>query len=232
MSEPYWVALASAPVDYKGAYDPAVSYVQGDVVAYNGVNYIAVNPSLGSTPPIALPPAVGIGTSLPTGAVDGQEFILTDSLTTPSYTWRLRYNAAAAYWYFIGGSPWRVAVDADETTTTTASYVDLTTVGPQVTIPRAGDYLVQHGVDFYHSAASAQWGAGLAVGAVTPTGTAGRVIEGQTGPGASVAFNNSDKAFFIGMNAGDNLRERYISNTAGTAHWRRRWLELTPVRVA
>jgi len=43
--------MASAPVDYQGAYDPAVSYAQGAVVIYNGVTYIAVNPSLGQTPP-------------------------------------------------------------------------------------------------------------------------------------------------------------------------------------
>jgi Carbohydrate-binding module family 5/12 len=54
MSEPYWVALGSKiPIDYIGGWAPGVSYKAGDVVSYNGVDYLAVNPSTGVTPPPA-----------------------------------------------------------------------------------------------------------------------------------------------------------------------------------
>lgn len=46
-------------------------------------------------------------TTLPGSPVDGQEAILVDSVTNPTYVWRLRYNAgsASAYkWEFIGGT--------------------------------------------------------------------------------------------------------------------------------
>jgi hypothetical protein len=55
VTEPYWVPLNAAPVDYKGDYAAATPYVPGDVVRYLGVDYLAVNPSQGSTPPAVTP---------------------------------------------------------------------------------------------------------------------------------------------------------------------------------
>ena len=56
MSEPAWVALGAAAVDYEGVWAAGTSYAPGDVVTYAGVTYIAVNPSTGQTPPTtALP---------------------------------------------------------------------------------------------------------------------------------------------------------------------------------
>jgi len=54
MSEPFWTPLGAAAVDYIGVYDPAVQYAPGAVVSYQGVTYLAVNPSLGVTPPAAV----------------------------------------------------------------------------------------------------------------------------------------------------------------------------------
>lgn len=42
-------------------------------------------------------------TSLPTAA-DGVECLLTDSLSAPTYVWKLRYNSAASKWYPAAGS--------------------------------------------------------------------------------------------------------------------------------
>jgi len=54
-------------------------------------------------------------TTLPGSPTDGQEVVLVDSLTAPTYIWRLRYNAGSAStykWEFIGGSEKVVAADA------------------------------------------------------------------------------------------------------------------------
>src|SRR5262245_43352026 len=51
MSEPFWTPLGGQPVDYEGAWNAATQDAPRDVVVYQGVNYLAVNPSLGSTPP-------------------------------------------------------------------------------------------------------------------------------------------------------------------------------------
>jgi len=60
MSEPFWTPLGGQPVDWEGAWAAGTQYAPGDVVTYNGVNYLAVNPSLGVNPgaAAALPQAV------------------------------------------------------------------------------------------------------------------------------------------------------------------------------
>ena len=89
------------------------------------------------------------GTSLPASPQNGQEAILVDSLTAPTYQWRFRYNASRAdanKWEFIGGAPASAIVATAEATTST-SYVALTTPGPSITVPRAGIYDVRIGCD-------------------------------------------------------------------------------------
>lgn len=55
MSEPFWVPLGGAGVDYKGDWAVGTQYQPGDVVRQGGVDYLAVNPSLGTTPPASAP---------------------------------------------------------------------------------------------------------------------------------------------------------------------------------
>jgi len=143
MSEPYWVAMASAPVDYQGVYDPAVAYAQGAVVLYNGVTYIAVNPSTGQTPPTSGNlGGVPLVTSLPGSPNDGDEIILTDSLSAGTYQWRLKYVAARTTnkWVCVGSTP-LLAENVIGDTTASATYVALG-AGPSLTVPLAGDYFV------------------------------------------------------------------------------------------
>lgn len=56
MTEPNWVALGQSAVaiDYIGAWAAGTPYKVGDVVVYQGVQYLAVNPSTGQTPPAAM----------------------------------------------------------------------------------------------------------------------------------------------------------------------------------
>ena len=89
----------------------------------------------------------GYGTSLPGSPVDGQEYILVDSTTNPTYQWRFRYNASntTTYkWEFIGGPSAEVE---DSTTYTIPS--GWTVIGtPQLTIPRNGVYDVMAYLDY------------------------------------------------------------------------------------
>jgi hypothetical protein len=94
--------------------------------------------------------ATGYGTMLPGSPVDGQEFILVDSLTNPTYQWRFRYNAGStsAYkWEFIGGTELRAIADATMAALTHAAantYYDLPTP-VSVVVPRAGEYVIVFG---------------------------------------------------------------------------------------
>ena len=91
---------------------------------------------------------VSYGTTLPASPVDGQEAILVDSVTNPTYQWRFRYNAGStsAYkWECVGATPLGAYLNVQESLAVTGTWQDLATVGPQVTIPRAGDYQVRFG---------------------------------------------------------------------------------------
>lgn len=59
MSEPVWELLGGggtvgpSGIDYVGAWAAGTTYQPGQVVRYQGVDYLAVNPSIGQTPPAA-----------------------------------------------------------------------------------------------------------------------------------------------------------------------------------
>jgi len=83
-------------------------------------------------------------TTLPASPSNGQQAILVDSTSAPTYAWFLEYSTTAAKWIFIGGSPAIAEVTTPESTTST-TYTALTTAGPSFTVPRAGDYYVTIG---------------------------------------------------------------------------------------
>lgn len=93
--------------------------------------------------------SMSLVTALPSSPVDGQEIILTDSLSAGTYHWHLRYVAARSSnkWVFIGGSPFSALIATSESMTAT-SYQAMTTPGPSVAVPVAGDYIVEHGALF------------------------------------------------------------------------------------
>jgi len=142
-----------ADLIYDGDFAAGPTYKDGEIVVYqdasgNKVAYMCTSPTTSAPtpwpggPPAQLAyPRPTYGTTLPATPVDGQEHILVDSTTNPTYQWHFRYNASSssAYkWEFVGGSELRSDVGTSETTSS-ASYVELTT--PQrLTLPRAGDY--------------------------------------------------------------------------------------------
>lgn len=99
--------------------------------------------------------------SLPSSPVDGQEiFFQSAGMATNGEIWHLRYNAASASsykWEFLGGSQLYSTVTTDQSTTST-SYAALTTAGPSIALPLAGDYEITHGFRGYNSTAN-NWAA-------------------------------------------------------------------------
>jgi hypothetical protein len=79
--------------------------------------WAVINPTAGAGSP---------STSLPGSPVDGQQSILTDSTSAPTYNWLLQYSTAASKWLAIGA-----AAPLEGTTS--------------ITIPRAGTYMVEIG---------------------------------------------------------------------------------------
>lgn len=210
-----WVELcvfqdqgSSKPLKSIGNYSPEFEAIRIDTL------FGALAPVGGSAAPLV--------TTLPASPVDGQECILCDSLSAPTYTWHLKYVAAKASnkWVFVGGAPLRAEVTTLETTAST-TYVALATAGPALVIPVAGIYDI--GVGFVSQTAKSSFmsydiGATGAVDADAVTnGIAGTADSG----GAWTRFATKTLAAVT-------LTAKYKATTPNTCGWQYRWMQATP----
>lgn len=176
----------------------------------------------------------GYGTSLPASPVDGQEYILVDSTTTPTYQWRFRYNAGSANtdkWEFIGGAPYHgsgtptAVMNTLTQVAATGWYYQAASMA--FTIPRAGVYQIHGDVWIDPNGAAAADEISIFYGSTanadssdrrfTPTGTQQHSLSTQ-GRTTSQAAST-----VIGICA---------SGTVGTAKINQAGIYVTPVRVS
>lgn len=164
-------------------------------------------------------------TALPGSPANGDEVVLTNSLTAPAYMWALRYLAATGKWYGDGSFAF-AAVETQETPPSHSAYVDCATVGPQFTLPVAGDY---------HFA----WGAAIA-------GAPGERQQNTALKFGAAATSDADAAFGYAPIIGSYGRERVYTGLAAALLVKlqyknvspytdfavaRRWLRVTPVKL-
>ena len=173
----------------------------------------------------------GYGTSLPVSPSDGDEYILVDSTTAPTYQWRFRYNASNAgtyKWEFIGGAPVENRVETTQSTTAT-SATDLATDGPTFTVPRAGIYQAHFGAGgIWNSVQDTNlnlflYGNGASVGSITQSNAAAA--------GGGQVYSTSGVLRATLAAASQIIKVRY-SVTSGTGSFSKRYLYITPVAVA
>ena len=152
--------------------------------------------------------AAPYGTTLPASPVDGQEAVLVDSTTNPSYQWRLRYNAGSTStykWGFIGGAPF-IAI----TTTASPAGGAWTTVA-SFTCPRAGIYAIAGSVTGTHAAAG-NVAAGIGKNGAISYQAAGTT----TGAGAQYAATYQANNFTVAASDVLNLMQSSAAATSGT----------------
>jgi len=238
-----WQAAPATGADlvYNGDFPTNTPYTDGDIVISGGIAYMCVVPTSsaptpwsGGSNPAPTPPLLGYSTTLPASPVNGQETVLVDSTTNPTWQWRFRYNTGSTSpykWEFVGGTPpWNRVVSQEGTNS--ASYVDLATVGPQLTLPCNGDYMISWGC-----AGQAQTGyaarMGIKFGAAATT-NADSIYVYQTTPGGVVESYASVTRRYSALTAGTVLKAQYHNNGGGTllAYFTDRWLSVTPVRVS
>jgi len=182
---------------------------------------------------------VEAGSALPSSPIDGQSFYYTAD-TTNGIVWHLRYRSASASaykWEYVGGAPLTSGVLAEQGVPVTNAFSDLATVGPSVTVPLAGDYVIE-------------WQASALVG-TTPDNVAGVGISvGGTdpasyGPGVSlltimqVLNSIHPRARFTGgelktgIAASSVIKHRYRQNQGNNTYcyFSSRFLSVRPVRV-
>ena len=170
--------------------------------------------------------------ALPGSPVDGQEvYFQSSAMATAGVAWHIRYRSAASgsyKWEFIGGAPLTNAVGTagtDESTTST-SYTDLTTVGPSVTVPLAGNYGLRFAIDSYRNDAGAGVDANISFALGATAASSGNAISngsGQMIPGAGEKL--------VTLAASDIVRAKYAVSS-GTGRFRgKRILTIYPIQV-
>jgi len=228
-----------ADLIYDGDFAAGPTYKDGEIVVYqdasgNKVAYMCTSPTTnaptpwpGGPPTVPAYPRPTYGTTLPASPVDGQEHILVDSATNPSYQWHFRYNASSssAYkWEFVGGSPKVINIPTAENTSSTGA-TDLATV-QAFTLPRAGDWFARVG---------AQAVAGAAVAAYTGAVIASADMGVSVGVGLGVAGYGGvlfREGVIVNRNAGDVLKQQYWLTVATLTTYNNRCLSVQPVRVS
>lgn len=154
-------------------------------------------------------------------------FYLADAAN--GVVWHLRYRSASASsfkWEVVGGDPLYAEVITEESTAST-SYTALTTAGPSLTVPLAGDYLQELAMDSYNGGTAGSNFFAAQVNAVAINDVTDPVQQDFS------ASNRRTPAFFrrkMTYAANDSLVGKYKA-TGGTGVFRRRSISLMPRRV-
>lgn len=168
-------------------------------------------------------------TALPGSPTDGQEVILVDSTTTLTYAFRLRYNSgssSSSKWEFMGGVPMFAEVTAAEATSS-SSYVALTTAGPSLALPVAGDWYIATGFDLTAAVnASVQPKMSYDIGA-TGAVDADAVLGATQAVGAASVFRTRKKTGLTAV----TLTAKYKSDGTNSKTFENRWMMATPIRL-
>ena len=168
--------------------------------------------------------------SLPASPTNGQVAYLDCG---NGVIWQFRYNAASGSsfkWEFVGGPPMFAEVTTDQGTAS-ASYVDLATAGPSITVPRAGDYDVEIGCGYYAATNGAPNAyMSYALGATAAVDADGLYVNPTTG--LFVIGGASRTRRKTGLAAATAVVAKYKSNGAIDFHFRDRWMKVSPVRVS
>lgn len=146
--------------------------------------------------------------------------------------WMFVYNAGSASafkWEYVGGANLEARVDTSEGTNS-ATYVDLATNGPQITISRAGDYFFHYGFQATNTAvspANAQVMLGKNGVDVGATVSASFLAVGATGH----IVTGTRAAKVTGLAVSDTIRLRYAISNSVAINFFGRYLIATPIRV-
>ena len=163
-----------------------------------------------------------------TGIEDGYEVYLEVDATN-GVEWHLVYRTAEATykWRFLGWPPMASAVATSESTVS-ASFAALATAGPSITLPRAGDYAVEHGATIQADANGAQCYHSYDIG-VTGAVVADAVYLIQPVGANAMYANVWRRKRQTGLTA-IALVSKY-KTSAGTAYFINRALYVHPVRL-
>lgn len=167
--------------------------------------------------------------TIPTSPENGQLWVYPGA---NGVRWLFQYNAASvsAYkWEFIGGSPLYSIIGTTGTESTASlTYVALTTAGPAIALPFAGDYDIDHGCHSNNNVTNAGTYMSYDIGGTAATDTDG--LESYQNNADAITAGTIRTNRKTGLSA-VTLTAKYRANVGGTAAFWRRWMRVRPVRV-
>ncbi|WWT39961.1 hypothetical protein [Microcystis phage Mae-JY09] len=199
------------------AYDELPNLGSGDVLTVGWVDQAEANAAafLGIAQPV---------TSLPASPSQGDtvRYAPVSAGSPPIWlcTWDTNLNGGTGAWSVVGPPLYAEVLTLESTTST--SYVDLSTVGPSATIPAAGIYKVESHVRAAHGAAST-WMCSY-VGPGVSADDDNRISGFGT---ADVGYSGIDRVTFT---AAGTVRLVYRT-LSGTASFRARRIAITPLEL-
>ena len=167
---------------------------------------------------------VASGSALPGAPGDGESFYYIANAGS-GIVWHFRYRSSATgsyKWEVVGGQGLASSIETSEARNSRA-YGDLATVGPTVTVPLDGDYIVTIG-NFSQSSGVADVALmSYAVGASVAT-------DARSTRGSDKQGNPCLTKLHTGVSAGTSLVMKY-RNLTGSASFADRYMTVVPVRV-
>lgn len=211
------LAGASSTVQHNGslvAAEPNIDFEDGTgvvfTVADDGPNRrVKVTPSIN----------VAAGTSFPGSPVDGQEYIYAAD-TTNGVFWRMRWYASGGYWACVGGSPLFNEIATAESTNS-GSYTALTTAGPSIVLPFAGDWMVWIGCTLSPADNASQY-MSYDIG-----GTGAVDADGIRDNSSIASISRLRRKTGLGA---VTLTAKYKGDTGNPATWENRFMAVWPVK--
>jgi hypothetical protein len=197
----------------------ATNWVEG-VTTLGPTNMNKIETELAALDGRAPPASLGYGTSLPGSPVDGQEAILVDSTTNPTYQWRFRYNASStsAYkWEFIGGTPW-FSYAYNGTWQPFSGNSTWVGSSPGFVLPRTGDYWLAYNAQFQSTTLSTivQLQGGTSTSAFAPLTLSFHCNTTTTGVIAPALFNQRINGLAQGATLQPYLLADHTSTTVSS----------------
>jgi hypothetical protein len=167
-------------------------------------------------------------TTLPAAPTDGQQALLVDSTSAPTYSWLMQWSAAASLWIATGVVPLS-SYDGGGGNINSAAAITVGTP-PSITIAHAGSYLIRFMVR--HAYASSSSGVGTSVSTqLTKNGAAlTTVTTTAMTPTSPFAINQyAPSEIRVTLAATDVLSMKHlVDNTALTGNVSQRVIAVTP----
>jgi hypothetical protein len=160
--------------------------------------------------------------------IDGDEAYLAVDVSN-GVIWHLRYNAgsASAYkWEFLGGPPMFSEVATQESYSGSGAYVDLTTVGPSIALPRGGDYDIEIGAFMQATPGASAMRMSYAIGATAASDNDAVWVNMPSGSSVSPARPRRK----TGLTA-VTLTAKYLAGL-NSIQFQNRWMSVRPARIS